>query len=181
MADQLTLDGGGVTRGAVISECGQYRYELTRIWDPTGPLLEFIGLNPSKADGSIDDNTIRRMVAFAKRWGYGGIVVRNLFALRATHPQVLLNHSLLGKPIGRGRAVIGDAFGPRNFEHLGKTDADCTIAAWGSHVAAQQWFAAGLRLKRVRLFCLGTNYGGSPKHPLYVPSSRTPIPWEVPA
>lgn len=166
MSDQLTMFGAGAT----VSACGRYRYELTRRWDDSGPLLEWIMLNPSTADADADDPTIRRCIGFAKRWGYGAIVVRNLYALRATNPQVLLNY--LG-----GLADLIPAIGPENFAYLNKIDADCTIAAWGAHAAGLEWHAAGLRIKRRNLFCLGANRGGSPKHPLYVPSSRTPTPW----
>ena len=74
---------------AVISECGRYRYMLTRQWagghTSTGTwLLPIIMLNPSTADASIDDPTIRRCAAFAKREGWHGIRVVNLFAFRAT-------------------------------------------------------------------------------------------------
>lgn len=177
MSEQLefgpAIDGG--TRlggGAIISGCGRYRYELTRRWDDGGPLLEWIMLNPSTADADQDDPTVRRCIAFAKRWGYGGIVVHNLYALRATSPGVL---------IGYGTRPI-HAIGPDNLDYLRSDDArraDCTIAAWGAHAAGLWWHEFGLRIERDRLFCLGTNQGGSPKHPLYVPSSRTPIPWEA--
>lgn len=167
MPEQLTILGDDSS--AVISDCGRYRYELTRTWDSDGPVLEWIMLNPSTANSFVDDPTIRRCVGFAKRWGYRSIVVRNLFALRATNPQVLLNYS----------AGFLAAMGPENFAYLNRTDADCTIAAWGAHAAGLEWHAAGFRIKRERLLCLGTNFGGTPKHPLYVPSSRTPTPWEA--
>lgn len=170
MTDQLALDIDYPP--AVISKCGRYRYELRRVWDPTGPLLEFVMLNPSTADATIDDPTVRRCIDFAKTWGYGGIVVRNLYALRATNPQVLLNYS-------------GDSYGPRNDEFIGQVAAHCTIAAWGAHAATRSPNAVAtinvLQMCRPRLFCLGTNANGSPKHPLYVPADRTPIRWEAAA
>lgn len=178
MSDQLSLLGGG----AIVSACGRYRYELIRRWDDAGPVLEWIMLNPSAADDVADDPTVRRCVAFAKRWGYGAIVVRNLFALRATNPGALLAYwvGTLGVDYRGGADDLGPAIGPENFAYLAKGDADCTIVAWGAHAATLEWFAAGHRINRPKLFCLGTNAGGSPKHPLYVPSSRTPIRWEQP-
>jgi hypothetical protein len=170
MPDQLAIETAASS--AVVSECGRYRYELRRIWDASGPLLEFIMLNPSTADASVDDNTIRRCIAFAKRWGYGGIVVRNLYAWRATNPAELVN--------------LEDPVGPENRAYLSRADADCTIVAWGAHPAAVGWwngYPFGWQpkvIQRPALFCLGTNANGSPKHPLYVPSSRTPIQWEQP-
>ncbi|AMQ67013.1 DUF1643 domain-containing protein [Mycolicibacterium fortuitum] len=155
---------------AVISECGRYRYELIRRWGD-GPLLEFVMLNPSTADAEKDDPTIRRCIGFGKAWGYGGIVVHNLYAYRATAPDMLAN--------------VDDPIGPANRDYLGNKIATCTIAAWGAHPAAVGWwngypYNITAALKRPQLLCLGVNGNGSPKHPLYVPSSRTPIPWEAP-
>lgn len=178
-AEQIGIDLGMEYTNAILSDCDRYRYELTRRWDD-GPLLEFIMLNPSTADASTDDPTIRRCIGFAKRWGYGALVVRNLFALRATNPGALLAYwtgSLAGGDYRGGADDLSPAIGPANFDYLKRDDADCTIAAWGAHAAALEWHAAGNRIERRELFCLGTNAGGSPKHPLYVPSSRTPEPW----
>ena len=74
-----------MTVGAAgISECGCYRYWLTRTWNPRRATLCWVLLNPSTADADRDDPTIRRCQGFARSWGYGGIVVVNLFAYRAT-------------------------------------------------------------------------------------------------
>lgn len=172
MTEQLDL---GLTPddAAVISLCGRYRYELTRRWDH-GPLLEFIMLNPSTADANADDPTIRRCLGFAKKWGYGSLVVRNLYAYRATDPIML--------------SWIEDPIGPENARYLARSDANCTIAAWGANPAAVGWWNGYpyawqphvLTANRPRMYCLGTNANGSPKHPLYVPSSRTPVPWKAP-
>ena len=71
-------------KSAIISECEQYRYELRRIWQPKKGLVCWVMLNPSIADANIDDPTIRRCIGYTAKWGYGGRVVVNLFALRAT-------------------------------------------------------------------------------------------------
>lgn len=167
MGDQLALSPE--FSDAVISECGRYRYELTRRWDD-GPLLEFDMLNPSTAGAADNDPTIRRCIGFAKRWGYGALLVRNLYPLRATNPQALLNFW----------TADWESAKRKNLDYLNNDIADCTIAAWGAHAAALEWFASGRRIRRRNLYCLGTNANGSPKHPLYVPSSRTPIRWEQP-
>lgn len=49
--------------GAVISDCGQYRYALSRGgWMGGKGTVLFVMLNPSTADASEDDPTIRRCV-----------------------------------------------------------------------------------------------------------------------
>lgn len=53
-------------KNADISECQNYRYSLERVWDQNKPIIGFIGLNPSTADSTEDDATIRRCIQFAK-------------------------------------------------------------------------------------------------------------------
>lgn len=82
---------------AKLSDCRTYRYELWRTWDESKPYAMFIGLNPSTADETEDDPTIRRCINFAKTWGYGGLCMTNLFAYRATQPEDMKRAS---DPIG---------------------------------------------------------------------------------
>lgn len=149
---------------AIISSCGQYRYALTREHvDPLttvrGPAM-FIMLNPSTADAAHDDPTIRRCKGFASLWGCSGIVVANLYALRATDPRELWKHA---SPVG-----------PENDAHLQRlvAGAGLVVCAWGAHArpdrvdVVRQILAAAGR----RAMCLGvTKNTGAPRHPLYVP------------
>ena len=80
MQQQFNFFDESTLNGAIISDCGKYRYQLWRKWDPSLPVVLFIMLNPSQADASEDDPTIRRCINYAKSWGYGGIYVGNLFA-----------------------------------------------------------------------------------------------------
>ena len=104
---------------AKISRCGKYRYELTRIWQDTLPKLVLIGLNPSTADAETDDNTIRVCSKRAREWGYGGIVMLNLFAYRATDPADMCR---AGNPVGPGNNVVLN-----RYRHVP------AIACWGGH------------------------------------------------
>jgi len=151
-------------KSAVISECGQYRYELRRIWQPKTGAVCFVMLNPSTADADIDDPTIRRCMGFAATWGYGGIIVGNLFAYRATDPNFL--------------KIIQDPVGPMNDEFLKVMSerADITICAWGDHGRYLNRGSAILRLLDVPN-CLAINKSGSPKHPLYAKRYLTPKPF----
>lgn len=76
-------------KSAAISVCKGYRYELRRVWDTSLPLVLFTGLNPSTVDAETDDNTSRVCINYAKRWGYGGLLLGNLFAYRSTDQPVL--------------------------------------------------------------------------------------------
>src|SRR5262245_43759244 len=114
--------------GAVISKCGQYRYDLWRVWDDAAPIMIFVMLNPSTADGETDDPTIRRCMGLARRECCGGIRVRNIFALRATNSGDLLKHP--------------DPSGPLNEKYL--RDARVVgaqtrlIVAWGVRLGGKR-------------------------------------------
>lgn len=156
---------------AIISSCGTYRYTLTRqtkkplLW--TKPVL-FIMLNPSTADATTDDPTIRRCISFAERELCTELIVVNLFALRATNPEELLTHS--------------DPIGPYNAHHISEAiynveqNNGILIAAWGAHPMAQQAIDSYFdRLFGGKNFqCFGKTKNGSPKHPLYL-KSTTPL------
>ena len=147
-------DMGVVFKNAAISECGYYRYALWRIWDTGKSKIMFIGLNPSTADAYQDDPTLRRCIGFAKSWGYGRLVLGNLFALRATDPKRLAIYQPC--PIG-----------PRNNYWLRHLANSCTIvAAWGSNKFAEKRSVEVIKMFP-NLMCLDTNKSGAPKHPLY--------------
>jgi hypothetical protein len=82
---------------AVFSTCRRYRYVLRRIWDRSTPPAMFVGLNPSTADEVKDDPTVRRCIGYAKRWGFGGLIMTNIFAFRSTDPNALVE---LDDPVG---------------------------------------------------------------------------------
>ncbi|RDC60878.1 hypothetical protein HME9302_02094 [Alteripontixanthobacter maritimus] len=74
---------------AILSDCENYRFFLERSWDDDLPKLPACMLNPSTGDADEDDPTIRRLTHFAKRWGYGGLAIVNLYPLRASEPSVM--------------------------------------------------------------------------------------------
>lgn len=150
------------TSDACISPCGRYRYWLTRRWSDA-PLLAWVMLNPSTADASQDDPTIRRCMGFARGWGYGGIVVVNLFAFRATKPDDVWSE---------GAAAVG----PDNDRHILEQTRDRrVIAAWGTLGNTYRRDSHVMRLLAGRdVHHIGLTKDGHPRHPLYVPGGAVP-------
>jgi hypothetical protein len=156
-------------RGASFSPCRLYRYALWRVWGALPDEVDrgyvlFIGLNPSTADETNDDATIRRCIAFAKAWGYSGLCMANLFAFRATDPADML--------------AAADPVGPENDDWLQRLacGASRVVAAWGVHGTHMG------RAARVKEFIPNMHYlrltkDGHPGHPLYLPKTLTPLPF----
>lgn len=164
---------------ATIDASGRFRYRLTRNWsasvsDMLGGHVCWIMLNPSTADAAQDDPTIRRCIAFSKAWGFGGLVVVNLFALRATDPR----HLRL--PRNHSQSDYLDVVGERNDEVLeSETDSAAqVIAAWGNHGALYERCERALEIVGpLRLYHLGLTKQGQPRHPLYVKGDVKPELW----
>lgn len=154
--------------GAEFSVDRVYRYALWRTWDKTKGHVMWIGLNPSTADETEDDPTIRRCQRFARDWGYGGIYMLNLFAYRATDP--------------REMKAARDPEGPVNwyFLEIYAHAAERVMAAWGVHGAFRGQDSVAKRVirgERWQLECLGHTKEGHPRHPLYVPANASPDIW----
>lgn len=164
-----------VIGSSVISDDGFYRYELRRTWADEPPMT-FVMLNPSTADASKDDPTIRRCVGFAKREGCGGIVVVNLFALRVTRPVHLFDGTIPADPCGEYNL----SFVKRALDAAEACDGP-VVVAWGAHkdVGRSEVYQDLLNWEFPYinpLLCLGTTQDNWPRHPLYV---RADQPLEV--
>lgn len=182
---------GCITQGtraswATISACGRYRYALGRAWDDEDDARSIFAvfmLNPSTADGTIDDPTIRKCIHFAKQEHCGSLYVRNLLAWRATDPKEL--------------RLVGDPLGPLNLEVLQRRIVfGLRVAAWGQ--LGSKW------LRRITQRSLGyvkfteclhvlalTEHGydrsslfasqitRQPRHPLYLPNATRAFRWDA--
>lgn len=144
--------------GADFSEDRKYRHSLWRIWDESKPLIMFIGLNPSTANEVGNDPTIRRVISFAKSWGYGGVYMMNLFSFVTPYPAELKKNEKYLNQF-------------QNFSEIESIAKGCDkiIFAWGNFEEA---IDAGkeISFKFPNAYCLGKNKNGSPKHPLYIKS-----------
>lgn len=154
--------GNGEDNGAAFSECKKYRYALWRIWSRELPLVMFIGLNPSTANQSEDDPTIRRVKRFAKDWGYGGVYMMNCFPFVSTDPKMLYDCS---------NTVINDGW----LEEISKRCYK-VVFAWGNFdVVKKLGVDYILSNKFPNAVALQINKNGSPKHPLYVAANVVPV------
>jgi hypothetical protein len=137
--------------------------------------VNFVMLNPSTADAVQDDPPVRRCVAFARAWGYGGLVITNLYALRATDPGALWR--------------AADPVGPDNEEYLRRhaTRAALVVCAWGTHGRPVRGGMGRVRgrgpvvLRRLESWgvaprALRLTAAGQPAHPLYLPAGLKPVP-----
>jgi hypothetical protein len=146
---------------------GNHRYVLRRDWMGDGGIVNFIMLNPSTADDVFDDATIRRCMGFAKRWGFSGLVVTNLFAYRATRPEDL--KALLQTEGGWHQAV-----GEDNAAHLDREakNAKAIVCAWGDNCDSLPTYANHRDLDVIQtlriydLYCIRHTAKGNPAHPV---------------
>lgn len=151
----------------------QYRYRLTRAWAPDAArrMVLFVMMNPSTADASVDDPTVAKCGRYARAWGYGGLMVCNVFAYRATDQREL--------------AKVADPIGPDNDKWLkvSASAAEKIVMAYGTPREPRLRergvvVARTLSLMGFALHVLALSQGGIPMHPLYLRGDLQPQPWE---
>lgn len=150
---------------AYFSNDRQFRYWLTRIWDESLPIYCVIGCNPSTADETIDDPTIRRVIGFGQRLGYGGALMLNVGAYRATDPKKW--------------AAARDPFGPENRVsdlkvYISDFCPAIVVAAWGKPCVSNRLGSErsqSIKCRITGMKCWGRNSDRSPRHPLMLPYS----------
>lgn len=141
-----------IKRHALLSKDNKYRYSLKRIWDNDKPKVLFIMLNPSLADNYQDDPTIRRLIKFAKLYGYGGFYVGNLFSYITPYPSELLDKDLM--------------FSKKNIHEIKKMTGliKDVVYGWGNSFEEPEWLKQIISNPK----CFGKNKNKTPKHPLYL-------------
>lgn len=172
----------GMKSGAYISTCKKYRFGLWRIWNRSKPAVMFVMLNPSTADGEVNDPTIRRCMEFAKRWGAGGIYVANLWPIRATDPKIMYKWL---KDCGSSEEFNSAHATARHYFKEMLPNCDKVVNAWGNLPKKQSDRVkvsvgnamAGKTLEGIPIMCLGRTKSGQPKHPLYIPYTQALTPW----
>lgn len=154
-------------RGAIFSQSRLFRYALWRRWDD-GPMLMFLMLNPSTADLYQNDPTVERCERRARKFGYPGIIVCNLFALVSTDPTALKKETDPSIPVGE----LNDPY-IRRFAR-GAEDVICGWGEWGRLHGRGDAVLALLREKGIEPLCLRENRSGHPAHPLYIAYDQMP-------
>lgn len=169
--------------GAALSDCQRYRFMLWRWWglDDAGGLMTFVMLNPSTADASLNDPTIRKCIGFAQRARVSGIRVVNLFPTRSTDPRGLL-------PVQCHSLDLNDLFLRRATQPTAKDTTNTVVCAWGSpsSLAVRKMVRARAHevlrlLGGAPLYCLGRSKDGSPRHPLMLSYSQPLESFALPA
>lgn len=152
---------------------GAYRYKLQHRWGP-GPLVMFAMMNPSDADLIYTDATVAKSTRLAKLWGFGGLLVGNACAYRATQQKRLLE---VKDPVGPGNAsaLVDMAIA-----------ADMVVIAHGRLPGNLQCHASTmstiLRNMGFELHILRILSGNCPAHPLgrgkgHIPEDIRPTLW----
>lgn len=153
------IHGKGIEMSAIISDCEKYRYWLER-GEKDVPYVAWVLANPSTADASLDDPTVRKGRGFSERIGFKRFVFVNVLAYRATDPQALRS--------------VSDPVGPLNENYLREVaeHASRVIVAWGGAIIAsnQRHIPKALALlrslHRKPIMCLGYTAANQPRHPL---------------
>lgn len=172
-----------------------YRYSLVRRWD-SGPTCLWIMLNPSTADETKLDPTLRRVLGFTQSWDpesingitlyppykrFGAFEVCNLYAFRSTDPEALWARTLFD-PVS-GSHVPFDPIGPDNDEaiQIAAKRAQLVIVGWGTNARPERERKVAQLLADVGVqpYALGLAKKGQPVHPLYMPASKKPVPWHA--
>ncbi len=157
----------GVVEGYVFSYDMQKRYAYCQFWDDSKPRILWILLNPGLGETEKRRrNTLERCKRWSKDWGFGGLFIGNLFAIRTKSAKELADLDLDKMPDHLNEAVL----------LLLIKSAHETILAWGNNGRRYQ------RMKHLAPFldsakCLGLTAVGQPRHPLYVPIATPRAKW----
>lgn len=163
--------GYEVSRSALFSPCGTWRYALARVWKP-GPIVISAGLNPSTADAFQDDPTIHSESVQYDMMGYGGLLKLNIFAFKSPYPKEM--------------KAAPDPVGPDNnrifswaLDHM--TPGNVFVVGWGSmgNYRDRDLHVMGmLQARKIVPLCFGINsLSGQPRHPLYLPHGAKLFPY----
>lgn len=170
--DKAAPKGDGITRDARFTKSGERRFMLTRSWrGGDGRYVLFCMLNPSTANASTDDPTIRRCIRYARDWGHSALHVVNLFDFITPSPEVLLRWTK-ENPMKNLQLYL-DIIQCESF------NSGLTVCGWGTWGG---WFPERARQVYNALnspHALRITKDGHPSHPLYLPANLKPVPFTL--
>jgi hypothetical protein len=156
-------------KGARFDPSQRFRYALWRTWANKGArYVNFVMLNPSTADAEVLDPTVTRCVKYSHQWGYDGVHVTNIFALRSTDPRELY--------------AVTDPVGPSNDQFILETAdrAALVVVAWGTHGRFRD---RGMEIAELLVPFKPKHFGltrqGQPRHPLDLRSDADLIDFKI--
>lgn len=152
-----------------------YRWWLERDVQPQGIVAALVGVNPSTAGATVNDQTIRKDLGFARIHGWRRIIKVNKFAFRATDVREL--------------ATASDPIGNECDEHIRRAfaEADVIVPCWGPLAKLpkrlrRRYAEVCLMAERSgkSIMCLGVAQDGHPRHPLTLAYDTPLIEWKRP-
>lgn len=164
----MDLKTQAINSTAHFSDCMKYRFTLKRTYAGGKGTLNFILLNPSTANEEFNDPTIGRCEIRTIAGGFNSMIITNIFAFRATDPQVMIASN---DPVGglNDGAILSSA-----------KEANQVICAWGEHGKLNErgiYVKKLLRENNIPMHALKINKSGHPAHPLYLPHRLVPFAW----
>lgn len=153
-----------------------YRYLLDHAIDESVPsyarkTVVWVMANPSVANRTRLDRTLRRCRSFTQRLGGHHMAILNAFAFISQDPA--------------GMLAAEDPVGPLNDATIERTVARegviAVIAGWGVLGTHRGRDKQLVEILRGRLSCLGLTKDGLPRHPLYLRADAPLLPFGLPA
>lgn len=154
---------------AIFSLDNKERYFLSREFKKEGRNISFLMLNPSTADAGKLDPTVTRCMEYGKNWGFDRVCIVNIYPIIGSDPMILIKKK-------------GDRELNRLFIEYSLKFSEKIICAWGSHREVnfeKENLSDILFNNNKKLYSLGYNYDGNPKHPLYLKSNLEPIKYKI--
>ena len=165
-----------VLPSAVFSDDRKYRYLLQRKINNAKNICVFICLNPSTADEKFDDPTVRRCIGYAREWGYGKLMLGNLYAYRATSPKEMLAQG------DRNAPGLDNTGWLLYLLEIGNQPGNTVVLGWGNlgdRLGAASRLREEIKYRGYSSHVLKLTGQDEPAHPLYLRKDLVPQPYDL--
>jgi hypothetical protein len=134
------------------------------------PLIIWIMMNPSTADHQKNDPTILKIIRYSTKWGYGAVLVLNIYAFRTSRPENL--PQVMREAVGKAN----DWWIRTIFEFAARKNIP-VVCAWGvKHKDRGDWVRVAADEAGLHLMCLELALNAEPKHPRFLSEDLRPRP-----